>query len=67
MKQSNKVGDLRQQCCFLDAEAPVELVTADPELAKLLMTLEIVRFYPNTIDKQGNWKSVFRIEVKRTE
>lgn len=59
------VGALRQQSAFADSKTPLIVICDDEALKKLLdgIRLEVVEFYPDTTDGNGNWKSSFKIKV----
>jgi len=57
------VGDLRTQSAFTNAATPIVLASKDPEVARLVADLRVVRVYPDTTDAHGQWASVFKIEV----
>jgi hypothetical protein len=63
--KSATVGELRVQSAYQDHKTPVEIVSRDPEVAKTLAGLRVVKSYPDTRDAEGNWASTFKIEVEK--
>jgi len=63
MKSNDSVGDLRAQAAYCSGATQVILVSKDPKVQEVLRGLRIMRFYPDTTDAEGNWTSVFKVEV----
>lgn len=66
--KDNAVGKMRQQSALCDADRRVVLVASsmDPDIAKILSQLEVVRFYPDTTDENHSFSEpTFKIEVGR--
>ncbi len=64
--QDNTVGKLRQQSALCDADRRVVLVASsmDPDIAKILSTLEVECFYPDTTNEKGSFdEPTFKIRV----
>lgn len=59
------VGSLRQQAAFADSKTPVIAICDDEALNRLLQgqKLEVVKFYPDTTDGDGNWTGSFKIKL----
>lgn len=56
------VGKLRHSTAYCEPDRPVVIVSEDASLDGL----EVVDFYPDTIDSKGNWNvPQFKIKVKR--
>ncbi len=59
------VGKLREKLALLGSDERVVLVTDDPELPDISTFVQIVDCYPDTMDERGNWRSTFKIKVRR--
>lgn len=59
----NTVGEVRAQAAYCESKTPVVLVSSDPKVRELLVSLRVLRAYPDTTDENGNWNSTFKIEV----
>lgn len=59
------VGELRHQSAYCDGDRPVVIVTDDPSLKSL--NLSVVEFYPDTTDQYGGNQPTFKIQVKRND
>jgi hypothetical protein len=59
------VGTLRQQSALCDADRPVIAITDDENLRILLggRKLQVVEFYPDTTDGDGEFNSTFKVKV----
>lgn len=55
MENRNTVGRLREQSALADSSTQVVLVAQDPQLAELLRSLRVVRFYPDTTNDRGEF------------
>ena len=63
-EDKDRVGELRAQSAYCNANRRVVLVSANPELNRLLQTMEVVQFYPDTTDEFGNPdEATFKIKV----
>lgn len=63
------LGSLRQRSAFADSKTPVIIISDDEALKKLLSgkKIEVVEFYPDTTDGNGQWNSSFKIKVALTK
>lgn len=59
------VGELRTQTALCPADQRVIVISAagDAKLALLLRTVRAVRCYPDTVNENGRWDAVFKIEL----
>jgi hypothetical protein len=61
-----RVGELRAQSAYCNANRRVVLVSAEPEVSDLVCDLEVVRFYPDMTDEFGSHdEATFKIQVRR--
>jgi hypothetical protein len=59
MVKSDSVGEMRRSAAYVDCDTPIVLTSNDPELAKILARVRVVRTYPN--------RNHFEIEVEPTD
>lgn len=62
---SNTVGAMRQQSALCNADREIVLVTDDETLSQLVASLVVEKTYPDTCDEFGNWRSTFKIKVRK--
>jgi hypothetical protein len=64
--EDNGVGRLRQQSALCDSERRVVLVSSDPEVLKILHTLQVEHFFPDTTNEHGSFdEPTFKIRIEK--
>lgn len=66
-EQQGTVGALRQQSALMDSDTRIQVTTKNRSLQPFLQQLRVVGVYPDTTDRDGSWKSTFKIEVDVVE
>lgn len=59
----NCVGELRRACAYKAGTVPVVLTSDDPVVYKILSTLRIVRFTPDTTNPAGEWDGIGCLKI----
>lgn len=57
------VGAIRRLTALMPADDIIEIRGATPDVTPLVVDLVVVRSYPDTVNKKGEWQSTFVIEV----